>query len=117
MPEPTFRGDPYRILGVDPDAGADEIKRRWRELAREHHPDRAAGDVPEQERLTGRMARINAAYDVLRDPVRRARYDASPAARRAWEQDRAAGATGPAEGRPGGRAGHETPSGPPPPPP
>ena len=87
MPEPTFRGDPYRIIGVPRDASAEAIKRRWRELAREHHPDRAVGDVPEQERLTARMARINAAYDVLRDPVRRARHDASPQARRDADHD------------------------------
>lgn len=79
---PGFRGDPYRVLDVRHDAPADDIKRRWRELAREHHPDRAAHDAEERERLTTRMARINAAYDVLRDPVRRARYDASPLARR-----------------------------------
>jgi curved DNA-binding protein CbpA len=70
------------VLDVRHDASADEIKRRWRELAREHHPDRAASDAEERERLTTRMARINAAYDVLRDPLRRARYDATPMARR-----------------------------------
>lgn len=42
----------------------------------------AGGDVVERGRLTARMARINAAYDVLRDPVRRARYDSTPQARR-----------------------------------
>ncbi len=79
---PSFRGDPYRVLDIRHDASADEIKRRWRELAREHHPDRAVHDAEERDRLTTRMARINAAYDVLRDPVRRARYDATPLARR-----------------------------------
>lgn len=59
------------------------IKRRWRELAREHHPDRAAGDVDESARLTRRMARINAAYDLLSDPLRRAAYDSSPDGRAA----------------------------------
>jgi len=87
MPVPTFRGDPYRVLEVDRDASAAAIKRRWRELAREHHPDRAAGDAPETQRLTARMARINAAYDLLRDPERKAHYDASPQARRARETD------------------------------
>ena len=99
MPEPTFRGDPYAVLDVPSDATAGDIKRRWRQLAREHHPDRAA-DPADAGRLTGHMARINAAYEVLGDPVRRARYDASPAARRArgaWERardrsDREAGA-------------------------
>ena len=114
MPEPTFRGDPYRILGVSRDASGEEIKRRWRELAREHHPDRAAGDQPEQERLTARMARINAAYDVLRDPIRRARHDALPQARRAWEQDRT---SGPGPTTPRGGPDAAAPAGPPPPPP
>lgn len=90
------------MLDVRHDASPDEVKLRWRELAREHHPDRAGADGEERERLTTRMARINAAYDVLRDPVRRARYDATPHARRERY----------AEGRsPGDR------SGPPPPPP
>ena len=100
---PTFRGDPYRVLDVRHDAAPDEIKRRWRELAREHHPDRAGADGAERERLTTRMARINAAYDVLSDPVRRARYDSTPHARRERY----------AEGR---RPDHEG-VGPPPPPP
>lgn len=98
----TFRGDPYRVLDLRHDASPREIKMRWRELAREHHPDRAAHDRAAQERLTTRMARINAAYDVLRDPVRRARYDATPGARRERH------AEGRAPGEPGG---------PPPPPP
>ena len=70
------------MLDVPRNASAEEVKRRWRELAREHHPDRAGSDSAERERLTTRMARINAAYDVLNDPVRRARYDATPHARR-----------------------------------
>lgn len=83
MPETRFRGDPYRTLEVPHDASDAQIKRRWRELARQHHPDRAAGDGAEAARLTARMARINAAYDVLRDRVRRTAYDSSPAGRRA----------------------------------
>jgi curved DNA-binding protein CbpA len=83
MPEQRFRGDPYAALEVRHDATDAQIKRRWRELARAHHPDRAAGDGAEAARLTARMARINAAYDVLREPARRAAYDSSPAGRRA----------------------------------
>lgn len=104
MSAPTFRGDPYRVLDVRHDASAEEIKARWRELAREHHPDRAGADSKERQRLTTRMARINAAYDVLSDPVRRARYDATPHARRERY----------AEGRAPG-SGEDV--GPPPPPP
>lgn len=118
MPEPSFRGDPYRVLDVPRDASREELKRRWRELAREHHPDRAAGDHAEQHRLTARMARINAAYDLLDDPVRRARYDATPAARRAEREEWRAGghrSSGPswATDGPGARRA----DGPPPPPP
>jgi curved DNA-binding protein CbpA len=77
MPPHRFRGNPYQVLDVAPNASNAAIKRRWRELAREHHPDRAAGDTEEAARLTARMARINAAYDLLRDPVRRAQFDSS----------------------------------------
>ena len=102
MSGPTFRGDPYAVLDVRHDATPDELKGRWRELAREHHPDRAGDDIEERERLTTRMARINAAYDVLRDPVRRARYDSTPGARRTRYADQASSGEG---------------GGPPPPPP
>lgn len=83
MTDQRFRGNPYVELDVRHDASDAQIKRRWRELAREHHPDRAAGNREEAARLTTRMARINAAYDLLRDPIRRATYDSSPAGRRA----------------------------------
>lgn len=83
MPDPSFKGDPYAVLGVAHGASLSDIKRRWRDLAREHHPDRAIGEGGDTRQLTTRMARINAAYDLLRDSARRARYDASPAGRRA----------------------------------
>jgi len=85
MPAQRFRGDPYQVLGIPHGASDGQIKRRWRELAREHHPDRAAGDADEAARLTSRMAGINSAYDLLRDPVRRAAWDSSPGGRRARE--------------------------------
>jgi hypothetical protein len=81
MSDQRFRGDPYRVLGVASNASAGQIKRRWRELAREHHPDRAAGDREAAGRLTAQMARINAAYDLLRDPEQRARFDRSSGTR------------------------------------
>lgn len=93
MPDSRFRGDPYQVLDVAHHSSDMQVKRRWRELAREHHPDRAAGNSEEAARLTSRMARINAAYDLLRDPVRRAAYDSSPQGRRA-RQSAAAGAAG-----------------------
>lgn len=92
MPTQRFRGNPYQVLDVAATASPNQIKRRWRELAREHHPDRAAGDADEAGRLTARMARINAAYDLLRDPVRRAHFDSSADGRRA-RQGTAGGGT------------------------
>lgn len=112
MPVPRFRGNPYLVLEVRPDASNANIKARWRELAREHHPDRAAGDTEEAARLTARMARINAAYDLLRDPVRRAQFDGSADGRRA----KAAGAGDDATDGMDEEAGGLRRSGPPPPP-
>lgn len=94
MPDLPFRGDPYAVLGVPAEASSSTIKQRWRELAREHHPDRAAADREAAARLNSQMARINAAYDLLRDPVRRARYDASAAGRRSRARAAAADEAG-----------------------
>jgi curved DNA-binding protein CbpA len=116
MRDPNFRGDPYRELGLPRDASASAIKRRWRELAREHHPDRAAGNRDETDRLTGRMARINAAYDLLRDPLRRARYDQSPAGMRG-AGGAGAGGRWRAAGQEDDEGRSDAHSGPPPPPP
>jgi curved DNA-binding protein CbpA len=104
---PTFRGDPYRVLGVESDATDASIKRRWRDLARAHHPDRAS-DPAEAEQLTRRMARINAAYDLLRDSERRARYDArAPAGFRGSRAD-GDGGSGQPFSTPAGEAGGAT---------
>ena len=72
-------GDHYRVLGVPDDASAHEIRRAYRRLARQHHPDRnPASGSPERFRT------LAEAYAVLNDPARRARYDHSiqPPARR-----------------------------------
>jgi curved DNA-binding protein CbpA len=59
----------YEVLGVEPDAGFEEIQRAYRLLALRHHPDVA----PDADPST--MAAINSAWSVLRDPVRRHNYD------------------------------------------
>ena len=65
--------DYYSVLGVPPDATAREIKSRYRELAKEVHPD-VSGDDSGTD-----MARVNEAYEVLSDEDRRAEYDKSRA--------------------------------------
>lgn len=65
------RNDYYAILGVSPEASPEEIKRAFRRLALETHPDRNPGDPSAEERFK----KINEAYGVLSDPQKRAEYD------------------------------------------
>ncbi len=62
--------DYYEILGISPDASQEEIKRAYRRLARQYHPD--VSDDPEAGE---KFKVINEAYQVLSDPVKRAEYD------------------------------------------
>jgi curved DNA-binding protein CbpA len=63
----------YEILGVDPQASADDVRSAFRRLARERHPDRY---TPEDRLAAEReFQAITEAYNVLSDPERRARYD------------------------------------------
>jgi hypothetical protein len=64
------RSTHYEVLGVGASATTAEIRDAYRRLARQHHPDAAAGDQHS-------MSAINEAYRVLQDPARRAVYDAS----------------------------------------
>ncbi len=60
--------DPYAVLAVTPDAPTDAIRKRWRALVRETHPDRMiARGVPEEavKMATARLAEINKAYEAI----------------------------------------------------
>ncbi|MDG1877437.1 MAG: molecular chaperone DnaJ [Acidimicrobiales bacterium] len=63
--------DHYETLGVSRDATDDEIKRAYKKLARTHHPDLNPGDADAE----ATFKQVGAAYEVLHDPERRARYD------------------------------------------
>jgi molecular chaperone DnaJ len=66
----TTQTDLYDLLGVARDASQEEIKRAFRKLAMQYHPDRNAAEDAED-----RFKEINAAYEVLSDPDKRAKYD------------------------------------------
>src|SRR3979490_2113604 len=63
--------DFYDILGVSRSAKADELKRAYRKLAMQYHPDRNPGDKSAEHKFKD----INEAYDVLKDDQKRAAYD------------------------------------------
>src|SRR3954451_10853486 len=63
--------DPYRVLGVDKKASAEDIKKAYRKLARQYHPDRNPGDSAAEEKFK----EVQAAYDVIGDPEKRKQYD------------------------------------------
>ena len=63
--------DYYKILGVDRTASADDIKKAYKKVAIKYHPDRNPGNKEAEEKFK----QAAEAYDVLRDPDKRARYD------------------------------------------
>lgn len=63
--------DYYQLLGVDKKASADDLKKAYRQLAMKYHPDRNKDDKEAEQKFK----EINEAYDVLKDPQKRAAYD------------------------------------------
>jgi curved DNA-binding protein len=90
--------DYYQTLGVPRTASAADIKKAFRKLAREHHPDKKPGDKAAEQRFKD----INEANEVLSDPDKRAKYDRFG---KDWEAYARAGAAAGAAGRAGARGG------------
>ena len=88
-------GDPYKELGISKGASADEIKKAFRKLAKELHPDKNPGDKVAEDRFK----RVTAAFDLLGDAEKRAKYDRGEIDADGREQFRGFG------GGSGGRAG------------
>jgi DnaJ-class molecular chaperone with C-terminal Zn finger domain len=63
--------DYYELLGVNRTAGAEDIKKAFRKLAMQHHPDRNPGDKGSEKKFKD----LTHAYDILKDPEKRAAYD------------------------------------------
>jgi DnaJ-class molecular chaperone len=68
---PSMPGDYYETLGVKRDASEDEIKKAYRKLARQYHPDRNPGD----KQAEAKFKEVQEAYDVLTDKTKRSQYD------------------------------------------
>ena len=64
-------GDPYEIIGVKRDASQSDIQKAYRRLAKSLHPDLNPGDADAERKFK----EVSAAYDILRDPEKRARFD------------------------------------------
>lgn len=75
--------DYYDILGVTSEADEDQIRRQYRRLAMQHHPDRNPDDPQAEEKFKD----IAEAYGVLTDPVKRPQYDRARAVGAEWQQN------------------------------
>jgi curved DNA-binding protein CbpA len=68
--------DPYTVLGLSPQATPEQIRRAYRTLVRQHHPDtRSSGDPASGGSNNERLEQVIAAYTTLADTARRAEYD------------------------------------------
>lgn len=94
-------GDPYKELGVSKGASADEVKKAYRKLAKELHPDKNQGDKITEDKFK----RVTAAFDILGDAEKRAKYDAGQIDNDGNDQYRGFGGGGRAGGSPFGQGG------------
>ena len=91
--------DPYQELGVSRTANADEIRKAFRKLAKQHHPDTNPNNKAAEERFK----RVSAAFDILGDPDKRKKFDAGEIDADGRETARGfAGGQGPWGASPGG---------------
>jgi curved DNA-binding protein len=74
--------DYYNILGISRSASTEEIRKAYRKLAMQYHPDRN----PDNKQAEERFKEINEAYQVLNDPQKRAHYDRVGSAYSNWQQ-------------------------------
>src|SRR6478736_5876233 len=66
-----MKRDFYEILGISKDASSDEIKKAYRKVAMQYHPDRNPGDKPSEEKFKEAAE----AYEILSDSDKKAQYD------------------------------------------
>src|SRR5512143_2887319 len=74
--------DYYKILGVERSANADDVRKAYRKLAMQYHPDRN----PDNPQAEEKFKEINEAYQVLSDSQKRARYDQLGESYTEWQQ-------------------------------
>ena len=91
--------DPYEVLGVPRSAGADDVRKAFRKLAKKHHPDANPGDKAAEERFK----QVSAAFDLLGDAEKRRKFDAGEIDADGREVFRGFG--GPGQGGPFGGGG------------
>ncbi len=71
MEQTLLAQDPYTVLGVSRQASADEIRKAYRRLAKQYHPDRNQGDAKAEERFKA----VSGAFDIIGDAEKRKKFD------------------------------------------